>query len=139
MFVCNWLAGIGCYWAGCRVLGFGTLSRRTEQFNCNSCRPVGNGNCDQGAKPVNRKACNTAPCAVTQTGLQLSYTPWGGCSAQCGGGYSSRAAYCTNAQGELTDVAMCGANYTGQSIGCFSMPLDLCMQGRITPSKATYS
>ena len=81
---------------------------------CLSCSQVGNGNCDAGQQPVNRRQCNATPCEVTAGGLNTSFTEWGLCSASCGSGFAARTAFCRNPEGDLADLEMC-SDYSG---GC---------------------
>ena len=81
---------------------------------CLSCSQVGNGNCDAGQQPVNRRQCNATPCEVTAGGLNTSFTEWGLCSATCGSGFAARTAFCRNPEGDLADLEMC-SDYSG---GC---------------------
>ena len=45
-------------------------------------------------------------------GLQLSFTPWSECGADCGAGYNDRSAICADADALLVDVSAC-STYSG--------------------------
>ena len=45
--------------------------------------------------------------------LQLSFTPWGECDADCGAGYNDRSAICADADGISVDVSAC-STYSGE-------------------------
>ena len=49
---------------------------------------------------------------VLGRGLQLSFTPWSECGADCGAGYNDRSAICADADGILVDVSAC-STYSG--------------------------
>lgn len=89
----------------------------SETFPCSQ---ISNGNCDQGFKPTVSASCNQTPCAVSDSGLTLGFTDWGGCNVQCGSGYSQRTAYCMNPNGALADLSMCG-NYSGEHMQPYFM------------------
>ena len=99
---------------------------------CLSCSQVGNGNCDAGQQPVNRRQCNATPCEVTAGGLNTSFTEWGLCSASCGSGFAARTAFCRNPEGDLADLEMC-SDYSGGS--CASL-LDRLLSVRQVPSSS---
>lgn len=50
---------------------------------------------------------------VLQRKLQLSFTPWGECDADCGAGYNDRSAICADAYGISVDVSACSP-YSGE-------------------------
>ena len=53
---------------------------------------------------------------VLGRGLQLSFTPWSECGADCGAGYNDRSAICADADGILVADSACSAySATGPS------------------------
>ena len=114
--------------AHCRLLGH--QAHGLLVLPCLSCSQVGNGNCDAGQQPVNRRQCNATPCEVTAGGLNTSFTEWGLCSASCGSGFAARTAFCRNPEGDLADLEMC-SDYSG---GSRASLLDRLLSVRQVPS-----
>ncbi|CAL5224259.1 g6916 [Coccomyxa viridis] len=52
---------------------------------------------------------------VLGRGVQLSFTPWSECGADCGAGYNDRSAICADADGIPVDVSACSA-YSGPQL-----------------------
>ena len=63
-------------------------------------------------------------------GLQLSFTPWSDCGADCGAGYNDRSAICADADGILVDVSACTA-YSGTDSAATAESWRVCLEDSV--------
>ena len=68
--------------------------------------------CDEPSRPVNRRPCARAPCALTARSPALEFGAWGPCEASCGASWAGRSAACANLDARLTDLDQC-STYDG--------------------------
>ena len=80
-------------WGACPVAcGGGVQSRQVACVSLQPYMPVAQSHCPAASMPATTQACGQKSCNI----YSWSITPWGACSATCGGGQQTRAVYCQN-------------------------------------------
>ena len=112
-------SGYGACSASC---GGGTQTRsyQCQQNINNAWTLVSNSVCqdNNGAVGVTSQSCNTQACAAAAPNPYIQYSPWGSCTATCGGGIQTRTAACVDANTNAQIASSyCSGYVTQQACG----------------------
>jgi hypothetical protein len=106
---CSGVACIGYSWV---ASGFGNCSASCgggTQTQSVLCKDNAGNSSDaslcSGSRPATSQTCNTQACKT----YSWTSSPWGSCSADCGGGTQGRLVKCTDNDGQPVDDSFCAA------------------------------
>ena len=104
-------------WSTCNATCAGGV--KTRDVTCVDASNNPTVGCDAATRPAASVSCNRHACET----FQWVYTPYGACSAQCGGGSQSRHAVCASSSGYIALPSKCSGAPTALSRTC---NLDAC-------------
>lgn len=105
---CTTYSWLRSSWSACSVnCGSGVQQATVQCISSATNTAVAESSCPSSSKPASTASCNTQACPVVWT-----YSDWTACSANCGGGTSTRSASCTKTQNGVVSTvtdASCGS------------------------------